>query len=363
MQGKLRDIVELQRRGIRTCDNDMSRKGGAGPTDDSAIVFSDGITLMVPTLGEFVRDSEYVLENQNDQAVIKKNGKVVDIARKVSSPRFYELETKEGISYRKIARLHGSDCLATTVIQECVRYNNADTRCRFCAIGVSLQSGATIHTKTPAQLAEVAKAAKRLDGVSHVTLTTGTINLMDKGAVYVAECARAIKKATGLPIQAQVEPPVDCDIFFHMKKMGVDDVGIHIESFDPEVRSKVTPGKSTISIERYFEVFEKAVSVFGRNKVSTFVILGLGEDEELTLKMCRETVKMGVYPFLVPLRPVSNTPMADVQPPDGDYLYRMYVAVGKMLQGVQMSAEKSTAGCVKCKACSALQVAENSKCV
>ena len=363
MQGRLRDIVELQRRGIRTCDKGMSRKGGAGPTDDSAIVFSDGITLMVPTLGEFVRNSEYVLENHNDRAVITKNGKVVDIARKVNSPRFYELETKEGISYRKIARLHGSDCLATTVVQECVRYNNMDTRCRFCAIGVSLESGATIHTKTPAQLAEVAQAAKRLDGVSHVTLTTGTTNLIDKGALYLAECANAIKGATGLPIQAQMEPPADYDIFSHMKKMGVDDVGIHIESFDPEVRSQVTPGKSTITIERYFEAFEKAVSVFGRNRVSTFVILGIGEDEELTLRMCRESVKMGVYPFLVPLRPVSNTPMAEAEPPDGDYLFRMYVAVGKMLELAQMSAEKSAAGCVKCKACSALQVAEGSKCL
>jgi len=363
MQGKLRDIVELQRWGIRTCDKEMSRKGGAGPTDDNALVFSDGITLMVPTLGEFVSNSEYVLESYNDRAVIKKNGKVVDVARKVNSPRFYELETKDGIPYRKIARLHGSDCLATTVVQECVRYNNVDTRCRFCAIGVSLESGATIHTKTPAQLAEVARAAMRLDGVTHVTLTTGTTNLVDKGALYLAECARSIKGATGLPIQAQIEPPADFDVFSHMKKMGVDDVGIHIESFDPEVRSSVMPGKSTIAIERYFEAFEKAVSVFGKNKVSTFVILGLGEDEELTLQMCRESVKMGVYPFLVPLRPVSNTSMADVRPPDGEYLYRMYVTVGKMLEGARMSADESTAGCVKCKACSGLQLAENRDCV
>ena len=46
--------------------------------------------------------------------------------------------------------------------------------CQFCAIGQSLAAGRTIARKTPAQLAEVARAAVLLDGVKHMVMTTGT---------------------------------------------------------------------------------------------------------------------------------------------------------------------------------------------
>ena len=38
--------------------------------------------------------------------------------------------------------------------------------------------------------------------------------------------------------------------------------------------------------------------------MSTYVILGMGEDEELTVEGCKRAIDMGVYPFVVPLRPV-----------------------------------------------------------
>ena len=81
------------------------------------------------------------------------------------APRFYGLATADGIPYPKIALLHARRVLASTVMQSCVRYNDVARACRFCAIGSSLKEGRTIARKTPAQLAEVAEAAVRLDGI------------------------------------------------------------------------------------------------------------------------------------------------------------------------------------------------------
>ena len=50
-------------------------------------------------------------------------------------PRFYSHATADGIPYWKLAQLHSRDTLATTVLQTCVRYGNAATKCQFCAIG------------------------------------------------------------------------------------------------------------------------------------------------------------------------------------------------------------------------------------
>ena len=110
-----------------------------------------------------------------------------------ASPKFYELKTADGIPYSHIATLHGSDVLATTVLQNCIRYESRKKTCKFCAIGQSLAAGRTIAHKTPAQLAEVAAAAVRLDGVKHMVMTTGTPNATDRGASVLCDSARAIR--------------------------------------------------------------------------------------------------------------------------------------------------------------------------
>ncbi|HET6412146.1 MAG TPA: MSMEG_0568 family radical SAM protein [Anaeromyxobacter sp.] len=354
----LEDFITLQLVGARDeRGSDGARRGGAGPSDDKAFQIA-GHPLMIPTQNRPARTSPFHIVGEADRVALHKGDRKVGVLEPVPRPRFYDLATADGISYEKIARLHGTDVLASTVVQACYRYDDPRTRCRFCAIGVSLARGATIHTKTPAQLAEVAEAAKRLDGVTHVTLTSGTPDEPDHGADYLGACAEAIKQATGLPVQVQLEPPRDLGAFGRMRARGVDDVGLHVESFDEEVRRRVTPGKAEISVEDYFRAFEVAVEVFGRGKVSTYVIVGLGEDPELTLAQCHRAVALGVYPFVVPLRPLEGTFLAKAQPPDAAYVARMYEAVADQLAAAGLSSKDSSAGCVRCRACSLLQFKE-----
>ena len=353
----LADYAALQSQGARIGDHKIVRRGGAGPADAVAYVI-DGHPIMVPTLSLSAQNSSYLFIPENGMLRLIKDGKTLCRARPVPRPHFYDGITADGIPYIKIARLHGQDCLASTVVQECVHYNSPKTRCRFCAIGASLDHGSTTHTKTPVQLAEVASAAKQLDGVTHVTLTTGTRTSPDGGALYLAECAAAIRDAAGLPVAIQCEPLRDKSLYARLKSMGVTDVGLHIESFDPDVRRRMTPGKAEISLEEYFDAFAEAVAVFGHNKVSTYVILGLGEDEALTLDGCARAARLGIYPLVVPLRPLLDSCLAKAKPVPSDYLDRMYRAVGTILKENGLSAEASTAGCVRCKACSLLQFTE-----
>lgn len=354
----MRDLVAVQSRGARThAGSDEARRGGAGPSDDRAYHFG-AHTIMIPTRTRPARGSPFAIVGGCEDLVLQNEGEHVGALTAVPQPRFYELQTAEGIPYEKIARLHGADCLATTVVQECFRYENPATRCRFCAIGVSLATGATVHTKTPAQLAEVAQAARALDGVTHVTLTSGTMDRPDRGALYLGECAAAVRRASGLPVEAQFEPPEDPAVFAALREAGVSDVGLHVESFDPAVRARITPGKAAIDIDAYLAAFAKAVGVFGRGKVSTYVILGLGEDEALTLEGCRRAITLGVYPFVVPLRPMLGTLLANAAPPPDEYVHRVYTAVAAMLADARLSSRDSSAGCVKCRACSLLQLRE-----
>jgi radical SAM protein (TIGR04043 family) len=270
------------------------------------------------------------------------------------APRFYGMQTLDGVPYSKIATLHGADVLATTVLQTCIRYESRRKTCKFCAIGQSLAAGRTIARKTPEQLAEVARAAVLLDGVKHMVLTTGTPSTSDRGASILCESAFAIRAAVNLPIQAQCEPPDDDTWFARMRASGIDSLGMHLEAVTPSVRERIMPGKATVPLSRYMEAFHTAVGVFGRGQVSTYILAGLGDPVEAILTMARDLIEIGVYPFVVPFVPISGTPLEDHPAPSPAFMSDILRPLGTMIAAAGMRSSDIKAGCGKCGACSSL---------
>ena len=82
-----------------------------------------------------------------------------------------------------------------------------------------------------------------------------------------------------------------------LKEAGVDTVGIHIESFDLDTLNRVAPAKAAIGLKRYEEAWKKAVELFGPNQVSSFVVVGLGEDPHSIISGSSLLADMGVYPL------------------------------------------------------------------
>jgi len=194
-------VADLQARGLRVEVPLERRSGGAGPTD-SGMLWIDGFPVTVPTDNATAAGSPYVLKAEDEGYGIFLDDRRLAGAATEQRPRFYDLTTSDGIPYWKIGLLH-LDSFASTVVQTCAYWGNED-QCRFCGIGVSLDSGRTIVKKTPEQLAEVACAAKELDGAVDATLTTGSTNRVDRGARYVARCAQAVKTRTAVARRASV---------------------------------------------------------------------------------------------------------------------------------------------------------------
>jgi radical SAM protein (TIGR04043 family) len=291
---------------------------------------------------------------------LTRDGVVVEdtMVEAVERPRFYELETADGIPFDQLARLHGSDVLATTVVQTCIRYTSEDTRCRFCTIEESLRAGATTQVKRPEQLAEVAAAAVALDGVRQMVMTTGTSRGADRGAKHLCKCVRAVRAAVpGLPIQVQIEPPVDLAWIDALHDSGADAIGIHIEALDQDVRERWTPGKAVVSVERYEEAWARALACFGPNRVSTYLLVGLGEDPDELVAGAKRLIERGVYPFVVPYRPLAGS-LAHAEgagAPPPSVLADVTARVGAALARAGMRGRDQVAGCAACGACSALQ--------
>lgn len=327
----------------------VRRRAGAGPSDDGHVRLGGrGAALPVDPTSPFEIAGGQLLHDGTPVGLS---------AEAIARPRFYDLRTAEGIPYERLARLHGDGVLATTVLQTCVRYDPG-TRCRFCAIESSLESGATTRVKTPAQLAEVAEAAVRLDGVHQMVLTTGTTATPDRGARYLARCVRAIQAAVpDLPLQVQCEPPDDLSVIGDLADAGATAIGIHVESLDDEVRRRWMPGKATVPLSTYWAAWDEAVRRFGHNRVSTFLLVGLGEDPDELVAGSRALIERGVYPFLVPFRPLAGTLAADHPAPAPGHLASVTARVAADLAAAGMRGADQGAGCAACGACSALNQA------
>jgi radical SAM protein (TIGR04043 family) len=342
--------VEIAVHGVRV-DAPVRRPDGAGPSNDGHVLVN-GANAALPQNP----DSPYLVRDGRVFKGALDTGLSLQVVRR---PRFYDLTTADGVSYEQIARLHGSDVLATTVVQTCIRYAE-DQRCRFCTIEESLRSGATVAAKTPAQLAEVAEAAVRLDGVKQMVMTTGTTTGPDRGARTLARCVRAVLAAVpGLPIQVQIEPPGDLAAIGELRDAGAAAIGIHVESLDDDVRKQWMPGKSTVPMSEYEAAWDEAVRVFGRNKVSTYLLIGLGDDPDELIAGAGRLIERGVYPFVVPFRPMLGTlaHRDGIPAPTAELVRYVTAGVAELLQAAEMAGADQQAGCAACGACSALQAA------
>jgi len=343
----LRERVELALAGVRV-DAPVQRSKGAGPSDDGHLAL-DGGNAAIPVNP----DSPYsIVGGRLRKGLLDLGIEAVPAAR----PRFYDLRTADGIPYPQIALLHGHDVLATTVVQTCIRYTE-DQRCRFCTIEESLRAGATVAAKTPAQLAEVAEAAVRLDGVRQMVMTTGTTAGLDRGGRHLARCVRAVHAAVpSLPVQVQMEPPADMTVISELRDAGATAIGIHVESLDDALRARWMPGKSTVPLAEYERAWDEAVRVFGWNRVSTYLLVGLGESADDLVRGAAGLIERGVYPFVVPMRPMAGTLArrdGAVSPP-ASLVAEVTERVAVLLRAAGMLGADQGAGCAACGGCSAL---------
>lgn len=342
--------IELLCRGARTKESmDKGRKSGAGPTGGRYFTLQDGTCIEIPLQGRFVKNSPFTLIQTNKNWLILRDNQPVAEAKIVSNPAFYEKTTSDGVPMRKIAVLHGNDCLASTVYSKCI-YWSQRKQCKFCGIELGHKNRITI--KKPHQLGEVAKEALKEGVAKHITLTTGTPLGPDKGALLLAAATKGIKEHVNMPVHVQLEPPKNTKFLEMLYDVGVDTIGIHVESFDKRVLSEVCPMKT--KLDDYFTAWKSAVKIFGEGQVSSFIIAGLGETDTSILEGAQKLARIGVVPYLLPLRPIAGTAFENVSPPSPQRMVKLYREVCQTLHDYGVDPRKNRAGCVRCNACSAL---------
>lgn len=339
---------------------DYGRKGGAGPSGGRYFLLEDKVTLVNAALWNNPKDTDLLLkENKNGYfEVYNKDSKDLFIKLKlIQNPLFYNPEylTSDGIPMKKVALVHGVDCLASTIYQKCV-YWACGEACSFCGIELSLQNDTTLEEKNAKQMSEVITVAKKEGRCRHMTLTSGTDETIDKGAKRYIEILQGIKKNhNNLPLHVQIEALEDLEYIDKLKEAGADTIGIHIEVLNETLRRDITPGKFHLSYQLFKDNWKHAIDVFGENQVSSYILTGFGEKKADFLRDVEKLVSVGVIPYITPVRSIPgkhNLPLTDFK-----YLLEIYQRSGELMKEYGINPLKNKAGCVRCGGCSAIKEA------
>ncbi|MFO8019652.1 MAG: radical SAM protein [Promethearchaeia archaeon] len=342
-------------------DLKYGRKGGAGPLGGRYFLFEDGKTLANVAMWDTRQKTSLKLKHQKDDKF-----EVYDLADKesfctlklVPEPEYYDpsYKTSDGVEMKKIALVHGVDCLASTVFQKC-KYWKCGEACKFCGVELSLKYGSTILDKTPEQLSEVVIQAKKEGRCAHMTLTSGTTAEKNKGVNRYIRILEQLKNDhPEIPLHIQIEPIEDMNLYSKLHDAGADTIGIHIEILNDVVREVITPGKAKIPYKQFKKSWEYAVDVFGRSQVESFILTGFGESPKDFRERLEELVSIGVVPFITPVRPIPNS-KKELPQTSHNMLLEIYNLAAKLMKKYGVNPLIHKAGCVRCGGCSAISEA------
>jgi biotin synthase-related radical SAM superfamily protein len=137
----------------------------------------------------------------------------------------------------------------------------------------------------------------------------------------------AIREQTGIPISVSCQP-LDVGNVRKLAKARAERISIPLDAATKEIFNKVKglSAGGPYSWETQLKLLKKAVGVFGEGKVSTHLIVGLGETELEMVSIIQRCFDMDVLPALFALTPVSGTPLEHAAQPSVQKYRRMQVA-------------------------------------
>lgn len=338
------------------------RKGGAGPSGGRYFLFENR-AIVNAALWNDPQKSNFVIKKNVDGffEIYDTKDKIVHSKLKlVQNPLYYspEYTTSDGIPMKKIALVHGIDCLSSTIYQRCV-YHGCGEGCKFCGIEVSLENEGTIEEKNHTQMSEVIAAAKKEGRCNHMTLTSGTDETKDKGAERYIDLLKGVKSNyPNLPLHIQIEPLEDLTYIDELSDAGADTIGIHLEILDQNIRNVITPGKSRISYDLYEKNWKHALEIFGKNQVSSYILTGFGETPKDFILGLEKVISLGVIPYITPVRSIPGK--KDLPSTNPNIMVDIYSKAAKLMMEYGVNPLKNKAGCVRCGGCSAINDAYKS---
>ncbi len=209
-------------------------------------------------------------------------------------------------------------------------------RCTYCPVP-HLKGGRKSIDEILAMVQSV------LPRIRAISLTSGVLSSVEEEEAYVLEVVQRLVPF-GLPIGVSIYPTELTPDRLHA--LGVVEVKFNIEAATPRIFGAMCPD---LDYDFLWGVLEHSVQIFGRSRVFSNVIIGLGEtDAEMERCIDRLTAR-GIIPVLRPLNPVAG--VSHLPRPSADRLLRIFAMHERTLAEEGLDTRQALTMCTNCTGC------------
>jgi biotin synthase-related radical SAM superfamily protein len=166
----------------------------------------------------------------------------------------------------------------------------------------------------------------------------------------------------GADIPIGVEPYVsNLDQIDRLKAAGADEIKLNVETFNPIIFQKVC---GELDLDWIMQALEHAVSVFGRGRVTSNIIFGLGESDEEVLMGVERLAAMGIAVTLRPLRlndinrPSLEGALGPLEPVRSDRIIHLARESKRIFLRYSLSPTTYQTMCHRCRCCDLVPFAD-----
>ena len=233
---------------------------------------------------------------------------------------------------------------------------NLEQRCMFnCAFCVTPALRSDLDKKlSDEKMVSMTKAAAQEQKVVSVSLTGGVFNSVDETVERFVSCTSKFRKEfPDLPIG--VEPYVTKkEHIIALKEAGATEIKLNIQSPNKKIFEKVCPD---LDHDLIMEMLMFSVELFGKGKVTTNMIFGMGETDEEIEQITEFFCSKGIVPTFRALRmnPMNRTALEMAigkQPPvDADRAIRLAEMQKKKLLAYGLDTRSCNTMCLECTCC------------
>jgi biotin synthase-related radical SAM superfamily protein len=216
--------------------------------------------------------------------------------------------------------------------------------CKFCSVP-KFQG----KIKTLEEVLAIIERVKNDGKLTTIAFTSGVATTPEHEIDRVVEYVKAVKKYH-VPIGVAVYPTKDSSQ--RLKDAGVIEVKYNVETMDKEIFERVCSGRKGHSLDFILTSLRDAVIVFGKNRVSSNIIIGLGETDECVRKGVEYLAEMGV---IAVLRPITISPYRkgeiSATRPSAERLLRLTKMTHEVLNTYGLDVTVSQTMCLLCTGC------------
>ncbi len=233
------------------------------------------------------------------------------------------------------ASAHCPDQAFITLCERCV------FDCKYCSVP-KLQG----HVKNEEEVLSIIDEVLQAGNLKAISLTSGVETSIEGEVERVLKLLPALKKYN-VPVGVSVYPTKSCSRKFY--EAGASEVKYNVETMDREIFKTVC---GDLSLDYILDRLREAVDVFGKNRVFSNFIIGLGESDDSVRDGIETLAKIGVIPVL---RPVNPHPLRAgycfMERPSPERLLKLAKLEAEILKKYGLDPGLAKTMCLKCTGC------------